>query len=114
MGDLNDDPVSPSLTKVLNAKGDKADVKRSGLYNPWVGTQIRYRYNCISGCLGLFDQIVVSEAWPQRPTGLFHRNATIFNRQFLVQPTGKYKGYPMRTWDGTTYNYGYSDHFRYS
>lgn len=113
MGDLNDDPVSPSLTKVLNAKGDKADVKRSGLYNPWtnfyksgIGT-IAYQ-----DAWGLFDQIVVSEAWLHKDQpGYFYRNATIFNRQFLVQPTGKYKGYPMRTWDGTTYNYGYSDHF---
>ncbi|MEO6489487.1 MAG: endonuclease/exonuclease/phosphatase, partial [Ferruginibacter sp.] len=36
MGDLNDDPISPSLTKVLNTKGKMDDVKQSGLYNPWV------------------------------------------------------------------------------
>ncbi|HMK04189.1 MAG TPA: hypothetical protein VK489_08360, partial [Ferruginibacter sp.] len=30
MGDLNDDPISPSITRVLGAKGKMSDVKESG------------------------------------------------------------------------------------
>lgn len=113
MGDLNDDPISPSLTKTLGTKGKISDVKDGGLYNPWVdfykngiGT-IAYQDSW-----GLFDQIVLSKAWLNKEqNGYFFLKATIFNRQFLVQQTGKFKGYPKRTWDGTTYNYGYSDHF---
>lgn len=112
MGDLNDDPISPSLTKVLRAKGDISDVKESGLYNPWydfykrgIGT-IAYQ-----DAWGLFDQIVISQAWlDKEQKGYFFYRANIFNKEFLLQHTGKYKGYPKRTWDGTTYNYGYSDH----
>lgn len=113
MGDLNDDPVSPSLTKTLGAKSKIKEVKLKGLYNPWVdfykngiGT-IAYQDSW-----GLFDQVVISQAWlDKEQTGYFFYKANIFNREFLVQHTGKYKGYPKRTWDGTTYNYGYSDHF---
>lgn len=113
MGDLNDDPISPSMTKVLEAKGSENGLKDGGLYNPWVdfykkgiGT-IAYQ-----DAWGLFDQIVVSKGWLAKEQPGYHfYKATIFNKEFLVQQTGKYKGYPKRTWDGTTYNYGYSDHF---
>lgn len=113
MGDLNDDPISPSVTKVLGAKGKMSDVKKSGLFNPWydfyrrgIGT-LAYQDSW-----GLFDQIIISEAWlSKEQKGYFFLKANIFNKQFLVQQTGKYKGYAKRTWDGMTYNYGYSDHF---
>jgi Endonuclease/Exonuclease/phosphatase family len=113
MGDLNDDPVSPSLTKVLNAKGSPDGLKDGGLYNPWydfykkgIGT-IAYQDSW-----GLFDQVVISKAWLNKAQNGYHfYKASIFNKEFLIQQTGKFKGYPKRTWDGTTYNYGYSDHF---
>ena len=34
----------------------------------------------------------------------------IFNRPFLLQQTGQYKNYPLRTYIGDTYVSGYSDH----
>ncbi|MEI2750505.1 MAG: hypothetical protein V9E88_17325 [Ferruginibacter sp.] len=43
--------------------------------------------------------------------GYHYSKQVLFNREFLVQKTGKYRGYSKRTWDGITYNYGYSDHF---
>jgi len=113
MGDLNDDPVSPSITKTLGAKGKMSEVKEKELFNPWydfyrrgIGT-LAYQ-----DAWGLFDQIIISQAWlPKEQNGYFFYRAYIFNRQFLVQQTGKFKGYAKRTWDGMTYNYGYSDHF---
>lgn len=113
MGDLNDDPISPSVTKVLNAKGKEKDVKESGLFNPWVDM-----YKKGIGTLayqdawGLFDQIIISQAWLNKEqAGYFYQRPVIFNKEFMVQATGKFKGYSKRTWDGITYNYGYSDHF---
>ncbi|HMI79536.1 MAG TPA: hypothetical protein VK484_12135 [Ferruginibacter sp.] len=113
MGDLNDDPISPSITKVLGAKGKMSDVKESGLFNPWADFYRRgIGTSAYQDSWGLFDQIIISEAWlDKEQKGYFFHKATIFNRQFLVQQTGKYKGYAKRTWDGMTYNYGYSDHF---
>ncbi len=113
MGDLNDDPISPSLTKVLGSKGKITDVKVRGLFNPWVDFYKRgIGTLAYQDAWGLFDQIVVSQPWlDKEQKGYFFYKATIVNKEFLVQQTGKYKGYPKRTWDGTTYNYGYSDHF---
>ena len=113
MGDLNDDPISPSLTKTLKASGNLSKIKTGDIYNPWVEF-----YKKGLGTLadqdswGLFDQIVISSAWlDKEQKGMFYNKAVIFNQQFMVQKTGKFRGYAKRTWDGMTYNYGYSDHF---
>ncbi|MFY8004674.1 MAG: endonuclease/exonuclease/phosphatase [Chitinophagaceae bacterium] len=113
MGDLNDDPVSPSVYKILNAKQHKEDVKPGGLYNPWIDL-----YKNGIGTLayqdawGLFDQIIISEAWlPKTQDGFFLLRPHVFNPEYMVENKGRFKGYPMRTWDGNTYRAGYSDHF---
>jgi hypothetical protein len=113
MGDLNDDPISPSVTKTLGAKGKVKDVTNRDIFNPWVDF---YRRGigtlAYQDAWGLFDQVLVSGAWMNKEqSGYFYQKAVIYNKDFLVQKTGKFKGYSKRTWDGTTYNYGYSDHF---
>jgi hypothetical protein len=113
MGDLNDDPDSPSITHALQARPTIAQTKPGELFNPWaelyangIGTLAN------RDSWGLFDQIILSQAWldPQQQ-GLFYYHPYIFTRNFMRENTGRYKGYPMRTWDGNTYRGGYSDHF---
>ncbi len=111
MGDLNDDPVSTSVTKVLNAKASIADVKVGALYNPWIDL-----YKKGIGTLayqdawGLFDQIMVNYPWLDKSqSGFFYYQQHIFKKEFMVENAGKYKGYPMRTWDGNTYRGGCSN-----
>lgn len=113
MGDLNDDPVSPSVKKVLGAKGKMEDVQEGGLYNPWVNMYKNgYGTLAYQDAWGLFDQIMISYSWLDKSQqGYFYSKASIFNKEFLVENIGKYKGYPMRTWDGNLYRGGYSDHF---
>lgn len=113
MGDLNDDPISPSLTKVIGAKAKIKDVERTGMYNPWVDFYKRgIGTLAYQDAWGLFDQIVISHGWLDKDQQGYHfYKAHIYNPEYMVQQTGKYRGYPKRTWDGTTYNYGYSDHF---
>jgi len=113
MGDLNDDPISPSVAKVLDAKGKIEDVHPGGLYNPWIDL-----YKKGIGTLayqdawGLFDQILISYSWLNKnQAGYFFYQQHIFNKEFMVENIGRYKGYPMRTWDGNVYRGGYSDHF---
>lgn len=113
MGDLNDDPVSPSVTKVLGAKGVAKEVGKGELFNPWmelykngVGT-LAYQDSW-----NLFDQIIISEPWLNKnQSGFFLLGPRIFNKEFMTENMGRFKGYPMRTWDGNTYRGGYSDHF---
>jgi hypothetical protein len=113
MGDLNDDPVSPSMTEVIGSKGKKEEVKPGGIYNPWVDFYKKgigtLAYN---DSWNLFDQIVLSSAFlDPNQSGFHYKDAHIVNRDFMVSKTGRYKGYPMRTYSGSLYVGGYSDHF---
>jgi hypothetical protein len=113
MGDLNDDPVSPSVAKVLGAKGKAEDVKPGGLFNPWVDFYKKgigtLAYN---DSWNLFDQIVISEPFLNKDqSGLFFMKASIYKKDFMIQHSGRYRGYPLRTYNGNRYVGGYSDHF---
>lgn len=113
MGDLNDDPISPSVAVVLGSKGDKSKVVRGGLFNPWVepykqgiGT---LAYN---DSWNLFDQVIVSSGFLDKTQkGYFFQGAHIFSKPWMLQTSGRYKGYPKRTYDFNNYIGGYSDHF---
>jgi len=35
----------------------------------------------------------------------------VFNRSFMVEKFGQYKGYPKRSYSGGNWNDGYSDHY---
>ncbi len=112
MGDLNDDPVDPSVYKVLNAKGKEKDVKKGDLFNPMYAMfrdgigSLAYR-----DAWNLFDQIIVSEPLLDAKKGWRYYKAKVFNEKFLLQQEGPYKGYPFRTYAGGAYAGGYSDHF---
>lgn len=113
MGDLNDDPVSSSVTEVLRAKANSSEVKEGELYNPWINL---YRRGigtlAFQDAWGLFDQIMLGYPWlSKQQSGFFYYQAHVFSRPFLTEGDGKYKGYPMRTWNGNNYRGGYSDHF---
>jgi predicted extracellular nuclease len=113
MGDLNDDPVSPSVAVVLGAKGEKNMVGKGGLYNPWV-TPYKQGIGTLAynDSWNLFDQIMVSEAFLNKSNpGYFFNKAEIFSRPWMLQTSGRYKGYPKRTFDFDNYIAGYSDHF---
>ena len=76
MGDFNDDPISPSIITVLGAKEKKEDVKKNGIYNPWVEL-----YKKGIGTLayqdswGLFDQIMFTSPWlTKAQNGYFFTN----------------------------------------
>lgn len=113
MGDLNDDPTNKSVSQVLLANGETQPDPPRSLYNPWLAL-----YKKGIGSLayqdawGLFDQIILSRPWLNKEqSGFFLYQNQVFNREFLVENTGRFKGYPMRTWDGNSYRGGYSDHF---
>ncbi|HEY6506012.1 MAG TPA: endonuclease/exonuclease/phosphatase [Chitinophagaceae bacterium] len=113
MGDLNDDPTNVSVAGVLNAKGKQKDVRAGGLFNPWT-EMYRKGFGTLAyqDAWGLFDQIIISYPFlDKEQNGFFFYQQHIFNREYMVENKGRYKGYPMRTWDGNTYRGGYSDHF---
>ena len=110
MGDFNDGPNSNSIKNILDTKGRKDFTKEYGLYNPMVelaeegiGT-VAYK-----DAWDLFDQMIVSEPLIRKDyNSLRLWKADIFNKPYLTQQSGKYKGYPLRNANGEV---GYSDHF---
>ena len=113
MGDLNDDPTSPSVTKVIKSVGEISRVKPGMMFNPWVKF-----YNDGIGTLAyndswnLFDQIMFSYPFlDKKQPNFFFQKAMIFKKEWMLQQTGRYKGYPLRTYDFSVYQGGYSDHF---
>jgi len=113
MGDLNDDPTDKSLTFSLKATGNKKGIKDDEMFNPYVDFyQKGIGTTAYQDAWSLFDQVIVSPEWVRDHTGGYHYyKARVFNEKFLTEKTGKYKGYPRRTFSGDKYNYGYSDHF---
>jgi len=113
MGDLNDDPFDESCAKVLGAKREIKDVKAGELYNTlWKTLDMGVGSLAYKDQWNLFDQIIVSAelAHADRST-LKLWKAEVFNRSFLTQQEGRYKGTPMRTHAGGAWLNGYSDHF---
>jgi hypothetical protein len=113
MGDLNDDPSSPSIKKTLNAKPKINKVGKGGLYNPMYRKHQRGEgSNAYRDSWSLFDQIIIND--PLLSTsqeGLFFHKAEIFKKPEMLQKSGQYKNYPLRTFGGSEYRNGYSDHF---
>lgn len=113
MGDLNDDPINASVTKVLKATGKIKKLTPNKMYNPWM-KYFKQGIGTIAwqDAWGLFDQIILSSNWVDKETkGLKYHSAEVFNRGFLFQKDGKYKGYPKRSFSWGKWNDGYSDHF---
>lgn len=124
MGDLNDDPTNKSCAEVLDAKRNKKDVlgKATGasvgrpegarFYNPFWAKLDRGEGSYIyREHWDLFDQIIVNRNLLDGAAGLEFENAIVFNKDFLKQQDGKYKGYPFRTFSGGVWTNGFSDHF---
>lgn len=113
MGDLNDDPDDISCRVVLNAKKKQEQVKPGGLYNTmWKFYDQGIGSLAYQGRWNLFDQIIVSHGLLGDDTSsLKFWKAEIFNKDFLVRQEGRRKGYPWRTFDGSSFIDGYSDHF---
>ncbi|WPO80294.1 endonuclease/exonuclease/phosphatase family protein [Flavobacterium sp. KACC 22761] len=110
MGDLNDGPFNKSVKVALGAKSKKETTAEFGTFNPFeematkgMGT-IAFRDSW-----DIFDQIILTQSLRQPDFSSYKFwKAGIFNRPYLVQTTGKYKGYPLRN---TLTEAGFSDHF---
>lgn len=111
LGDMNDDPYNKSVSQVLGAVRNKEDIKEGGFYNPfWEKLDRGYGSYIYRGGWNLFDQIIINSNLVDGKCGLRFVAAEVLNRQFLLQPDGQYKGYPLRTFSGGVWTNGYSDH----
>ena len=120
MGDFNDDATDASVTDVLGAKGNLKKLQPNDMYNPFYA-MLKAGYGTLAyrDAWNLFDNIVVSENLATASTGAlkvqkkegakFYGN--IFIAPYMIQKEGQYKNYPLRSFVGSNFQNGYSDHF---
>lgn len=108
MGDFNDNPNDLSINHILlNRKQNNIIMfnPMSELYRKGFGT-VAYQDKW-----SLFDQIIISENLNSRnEQGYSLWKAGIYFDESLITHKGRYKGYPYRTYSGSRYTGGYSDH----
>jgi predicted extracellular nuclease len=112
MGDFNDEPSNTSIAETLAASCNQSATAKDQFFNAFCAMDNAekgsYRYK---NTWEMLDQIMVSSALLTDTTGIhFKKNsATIKSEPWMLQ-TGKFEGYPLRTFAGNTYLNGYSDH----
>ncbi|QES89499.1 endonuclease/exonuclease/phosphatase family protein [Rhizosphaericola mali] len=112
MGDLNDDPKDESIYNTLRAVELTKLSDSNYLYNPWIEKLKKGRGTlAYQNTWSLFDQIIVTKNWISPNQKLYYKSASIFRPNYLVEQSGNLKGYPLRTFSGNNFQYGYSDHF---
>lgn len=116
MGDFNDDPINSSFKNVLKTKAEKKDVTQGDIYNPYED-MFRRGFNTLGyrDNINLFDQILFTSPLLDKGEKDFSSykmfKSGIFNKRFLTQKSGPYKGYPFRSFSNGKYTGGYSDHY---
>jgi len=121
MGDLNDDATDKSIVDpdCLGAKAKVKDLQAGDFYNPFIDVlKAGMGTLAYQDSWNLFDNIIVSENLVNDKEGLRLKksdgskyNGYIFRRPYMVQQSGQYRGYPLRTFVGTNFQDGFSDHF---
>lgn len=114
MGDLNDDPTNVSVIEVLNAQQNQEDMRPQMIYNPYI-QMLKDGYSTLSyrDAGNIFDQIMLTYPLLKQANqeGYFYYHAGIYNPSFMTNKTGRYKGYPLRSYNNGNFTNGFSDHF---
>tara|TARA_R100001369_G_scaffold85534_1_gene119278 strand:- start:430 stop:855 length:426 start_codon:yes stop_codon:yes gene_type:complete len=114
MGDLNDNPTNASVKKYLKAKKEKEDVAEQGIYNPFekMFSEKGYGTTAYRDAWSLFDQIMVTKSLLEKDYSSFrYYKAGIYNKAYVTNKRGRWKGYPFRSFADGGYTGGFSDHF---
>jgi hypothetical protein len=111
MGDLNDGSYNKSVKVQLGAKLKKTELKAAGdIYNPFEQMAKEGNASLFYRDAGdIFDQIMISEPLTRNDYSSYrYWKAGIWNKPYMIQTTGQYKGYPLRH---SMTDVGFSDHF---
>ena len=112
MGDFNDNPSDKSIKPILYTTFKKSKIKEWQLFNPMEELYRKgygsYRYR---DKWDMIDQFFLSKNLVDNKNGLFFLKASVFNKKYLINPSGKYEGYPFKSFAGGKFLNGYSDHF---
>lgn len=113
LGDLNDHPTDPSISKYLNTWGNPDELKPGVLFNstwavhsdPKRGTY-KYRDNW-----EVIDHVILSPGMLDKAGFAWKRDSTdVFMRDYQLYKPGTPEAKPNRTYGGDNYYGGFSDH----
>ena len=112
MGDFNDEPSDKSIAEVLDVSCNQSNTAKGQFFNAFCDIEKAGKGSYLyRDSWDMLDQIMVSSTLLSDTNAIHFKNnsATIKSETWMLQ-TGKYEGYPLRTYGGNTYLNGYSDH----
>jgi hypothetical protein len=113
MGDFNDNPIDSSLAHVLGAVEPMEPYGRDSLYDlmtkPYREGKFTLKYHADKD---VFDQLIVSENLIDQASSIHVKGmeGNIYKQKWLLFDHPKYGEMPNRTYSGTKYYGGFSDH----
>lgn len=111
MGDFNGNPNDSDAVEILQTTFDK-EIHGEELYNPMMGMMYKTGSLKHEGRWILFDQILFTQSFlVESNPKLKFDSAHIYNDRSVQDWNRRFKGSPFRTYAGTKYLGGYSDHF---
>ena len=106
-GDFNDNPDEKSMKDFLVHSNNEKNLLNPSEYLFMNGEYSTFYYK--NGLL--FDQIILSTEFFNSDSQIHFVKAKVFNHEKLSNRNSKFSGRPFRTYAGTRYLGGYSDHF---
>ncbi|MBP7173008.1 MAG: endonuclease [Cloacibacterium sp.] len=106
-GDFNENPTAENMNFLLFNNGiDKI------LENPYVELYKNRMFSTFHHKQGLlFDQIILSQDFYTTSSVLEFKEAVVFSHESIKSKDKRFAGRPFRTYAGTRYLGGYSDHY---
>ena len=120
MGDMNDNPTDISMVTYLHGKETIEEVGEEDFFDPFL-SMIKAGFGSLAyqGVWSIFDIIMVNRNLANPEKGTFGINpivnkkfyGRVFQKPFMTQQEGQYKGTPKRTSSNGAFINGYSDHY---
>lgn len=120
MGDMNDDPTDKSMDIYMHGRKDIDKVGEKDFFNPFYQMyKDGYGSLCYRGTWCIYDQVLVNYNLVNAPEGSLRIRTIVknkyygrvYNKPFMTQQEGQYKGTPFRTFSNGAFVGGYSDHY---
>ena len=120
MGDMNDNPTDDSQAVWLHGRETIGEMGTEDFFCPFI-SMLKDGYGSLAyqGEWNIYDIIQVNYALAQAPQGGLRIQpivkkkyyGRIFQKPFMTQQSGQYKGTPFRTFSNGAFVGGYSDHY---
>lgn len=123
MGDMNDNPTDDSMAVYLHGRETMEEVGPEDFYSPFL-SMLKAGFGSLAyrGEWNIYDLILVNEALAKGTSGKYRLQplvkkrkkvfyGRVFQKDFMTQQEGEYKGTPFRTFSGGAFVGGYSDHY---